>query len=569
MTDTIGRPDQQQGASAAVPGGPELFNAATWMLERTATVTPDRRALLALGKAGEPDREVSYGELQDLVRRTAAGLLASGVRAEERLLLFMADTPELVAMFLAGLYIGAVPVPVNTMLTGKDLAVLAADSRARLLAISAEFAAAAALPAASSHLHDVIVVGGDLPVEVPARVRQWEQFLADADQATHDAAVQPHPTVADSPGFWLYTSGTTGTPKGAMHRHGSLRSTAETYGADVLGIGPDDVCFSAAKLFFAYGLGNSLTFPLSVGASTILDPGRATPAAAAQILQRHRPTLFFGVPVVYAGLLADDVPAGAFSGVRLCLSAGEAMPAELCRQFMNRFGVELLDGIGSTEVLHIFLSNRPGRVRPGTTGEPVAGYQLRLEDDEGNPVPDGEPGNLYVQGESNATGYWCRTELSRRVFRGSWLRTGDTYVRSSDGYYTAMGRSDDVLKAGGIWVSPAEVEDRLLQHGDVEQVAVVGIPDAAGLDKPVACVVLRAGSTLDADELIAFCRSGLAAFKRPREIVIIEEMPRTATGKVQRFMARQLAVERLAADSSWEGSAASPGVGSSDASTSR
>jgi len=541
------------GNSPAVAGAPEPFNAASWLLE-PATATPERRALLAVGPDAEP-WSVSYGEVRELMVRTAAALVASGVRAEERLLLCMADTPELVAMFLAALHIGAVPVPVNTMLTGKDLAVLAADSRARLLAVTSEFAEAAVPPASSPHLRDVVVVGGELPAEVPARVRSWGQFLADADADSDAAAavVSPYPTGVDSPGFWLYTSGTTGTPKGAMHRHGSLRSTAETYARDVLDIQPDDVCFSVAKFFFAYGLGNSLTFPFSVGASTILDRARPTPAGAAAVLQAHRPTLFFGVPALYAGLMTADVPVDAFASVRLCLSAGEAMPAELCRRFMKRFGVELLDGIGSTEALHIFLSNRAGRVRPGTTGEPVAGYELRLEDDDGAPVPDGEPGNLYVRGDSNATGYWCRTEITRRVFRGPWLRTGDTYVRDADGYYSAMGRSDEVLKAGGIWVSPAEVEDRLMQHEDVEQVAVVGVPDAAGLDKPIACVVLRPGSGVGPADLIAFCRAGLAAFKRPREILIVEEMPRTATGKLQRFKVREFALGQLA-----QGAAAEP-----------
>lgn len=536
----------QPTSSGAASGTPEPFNAAVWLLDRNAASSPDRRALLAVGPDDE-DRSITYGELQELVRRTAAALVAAGVRAEERLLLVMADTPELVAMFLAGLRIGAVPVPVNTMLTGKDLAVLAADSRAGLLAVTSEFAANAVPSASSPHLREVVVVGGELPVEVPARVRGWDQFLADgdADAVAQDAVAQPYPTVADSPGFWLYTSGTTGTPKGAMHRHGSLRSTAETYAQDVLGIKPDDICFSVAKFFFAYGLGNSLTFPFSVGASGILDGARTTPAGTAQVLLRHRPTLFFGVPVVYAGLLAADVPVDAFASVRLCLSAGEAMPAELCRRFMNKFGVELLDGIGSTEALHIFLSNRPGRVRPGTTGEPVAGYALRLEDDDGNLVSDGEPGHLYVRGDSNATGYWCRTDITRRVFRGPWLRTGDTYSRDVDGYYTALGRSDDVLKAGGIWVSPAEVEDRLLQHDDVDQAVVVGVPDSTGLDRPVACVVLRPGSAVGAEELVAFCRAGLAPFKRPRAVLLVDEMPRTATGKLQRFKVRELALTRL------------------------
>jgi benzoate-CoA ligase family protein len=308
------------------------------------------------------------------------------------------------------------------------------------------------------------------------------------------------------------------------------------------------VCFSVAKLFFAYGLGNSLTFPLSVGASTVLSAPPPTPDAVAAILSRHRPTLFFAVPTFYAALLAADVPADAFAGVRLCVSAGEPLPAQLYRRFTGRYGVELLDGIGSTEALHIFLSNRPGRVRPGSTGEPVAGYDLRLEDDDGSPVPDGTPGNLYVRGESVATGYWCRTEITRRVFRGPWLRTGDTYVRDADGFHTCLGRSDDIMKSGGIWVSPTEVEARLVEHPDVVEVAVVSVPDADGLDKPVACAVLRPGSSVTADELVAHCRDGLAAFKRPRRVLIVDELPKTATGKLQRYRVRQFATARLTGD---------------------
>jgi len=542
-----GAPGTSTTATSAA--APEPFNAATWLLHGQAAADPRRCALRVAG-ADEPGETISYGELSSLVRRTAAALVAAGVRPEERLLLCMADTPELVALFLAGLHVGAVPVPVNTMLTGKDLVVLARDSRARMLAVTSEFTEAAVAPAASPDLRDVVVIGAErLPAAVPARVTDWDSFLAggDADPDAQRATAEPSPTVADSPGFWLYTSGTTGTPKAAMHRHSSLRSTAETYARDVLGIRPDDVCFSAAKLFFAYGLGNSLTFPFSVGGGTVLDRNRATAGRAAEIVRRYRPTLFFGVPVVYRGLLEADLPADTFASVRLCASAGEALPAELCRRFTQRFGVEVLDGIGSTEALHIFLSNRPGRVRPGTTGEPVAGYELRLEDDEGREVPDGTPGNLFVRGESNATGYWCRTEATRRVFRGPWLRTGDTYVRDADGYYTPMGRSDDVLKAGGIWVSPAEVEDRLGQHEAVAQAAVVGIPDAAGLDRLVACVVLRPGHAVEAAELIAFCRQGLAAFKRPREVLVLDTLPITATGKVQRFRLREMAVARLAA----------------------
>ena len=479
------------------------------------------------------------------------------MRAEERLLLCMADTPELVALFLGGLYIGAVPVPVSTMATARDLATLAADSKAAFLAVSQEFVAAAVDAVTVPCIREVVVAGqiSDVrpllppldtrsarPARSAARMRTLSGFLAAAGPADEDAARNADPTLADSPAFWLYTSGTTGTPKAAMHRHGSLRSTALTYGADVLGIGPDDVCYSAAKFFFAYGLGNTLTFPFSVGARAILDPARATPPRLASVLAITRPTLFFGAPTAYAAMLAADLPPDAFASVRLAVSAGESFPADLHKRFTSRFGVEVLDGIGSTEALHIFLSNRPGRVRPGTTGEVVPGYELRIEDASGQSVPDGEPGSLYVKGDSIATGYWCRSAVTRKVFRGEWLRTGDIYARDADGYYTCLGRSDDVLKVGGMWVSPAEVETRLRAHPDVEQAVVVAVPDRDGLDKPVACVVARAGTEPTEDELIAFCRAGLSAFKRPRRVLFLPEFPLTATGKVQRFRLRDHAL---------------------------
>jgi len=530
----------------------EPFNAAAWLLGRNAAATPDRVAITAIDADGS-STDVTYRELDGLAWQAAAALVASGVRAEERLLLCMADTPELLALFLGGLYIGAVPVPVSTMATAADLTALAIDSRARFLAVSSEFAAVAAGAASAGPVREVVVAGqtGDLAPLLAAarprtspRVRTLRGFLAAAGPADLAAARGAEPTLADSPAFWLYTSGTTGTPKAAMHRHGSLRSTAQTYAARVLGIRPDDVCYSAAKFFFAYGLGNTLTFPFSVGARAVLDRARATPARLASVLESTRPTLFFGAPTAYAAMLAAGLPDSTFGSVRLGVSAGEAFPADLYRRFTARFGIEVLDGIGSTEALHIFLSNRPGRVRPGTTGEVVPGYELRIEDPDGNPVPDGEPGSLQVKGDSIATGYWCRSEVSRRVFRGEWLRTGDIYARDADGYYTCLGRSDDVLKAGGLWVSPAEVETRLRAHPGVEQAVVVAVPDGDGLEKPVACVIAKAGAAPTEDELIAFCRAGLAAFKRPRRVLFLAEFPLTATGKVQRFKLREHALAR-------------------------
>jgi benzoate-CoA ligase family protein len=444
------------------------------------------------------------------------------------------------------------------MLKPKDIAGLATDSRARLVVLSSEFTGLAEGLAGRRDLADVVVLAtpaeqpaeqpagqpGELPAVPGARVRSWHAFVADGAGALEQVA-DPYPTVADSPAFWLYTSGTTGTPKGAMHRHGSLRDTAVTYARDVLAIGPDDVTFSVAKFFFAYGLGNTMTFPFSVGASTVLDRSRPSPAGAARVLREQRPTLFFAGPTFYAGLVAAGLPADAFAGVRACVSAGEAFPAPLFERFTSAFGVEMLDGIGSTEMLHIFISGRPGRTRAGSTGEIVAGYQARIVDDDGAPVPDGTPGNLWVRGSSAATGYWQRTDVSRRVFQGDWVRTGDTYVRGADGYFSSLGRTDDIIKAGGIWVSPTEVEERLRAHPEVSQAVVVAVPDETGLDKPVACVVLAEGAVVTSDGLVAFCRDGLAAFKRPRNILVFAELPQTATGKLQRFRVRELAVERL------------------------
>ena len=326
------------------------------------------------------------------------------------------------------------------MVTAKDLVTLATDSRAALIAVSPEFTGGrrrrgrpARRPRGGGHGRDRgpgAAAGAPAgPVRGSVRaVRTLRGFLAAAAPADLAAARDAPPTLPDSPAFWLYTSGTTGTPKAAMHRHVSLRSTADTYGSRVLGIRPDDVCYSAAKFFFAYGLGNTLTFPFSVGARAILDRVRATPQRLASVLASLQPTLFFAAPTAYAAMLAADLPADTFASVRLGVSAGESFPADLYQRFTDRFGIEILDGIGSTEALHIFLSNRPGRVRPGTTGEVVPGYELRIEDAAGQPVPDGEPGSLYVKGDSIASGYWSRSAVTRKVFRGEWLRTGDIYA---------------------------------------------------------------------------------------------------------------------------------------------
>ncbi len=522
---------------------PESFNASAYLLDRQLELGNGDRVAVA-----GPGGTLTYAQLARAVSRTAGGFRAAGIRPEERIVLFTADGLQMLTAFLAAMRLGAIPVPVSTMYNGEELGALLRDSRARAIVVSPEFTRAVQDAVASApEITDVVLVG-DARLDTPPGVRHrlWEALLADGFRRYGDH-IAPYDTWEESPALWLYTSGTTGTPKAAMHRHGSVRHVAETYGAQVLGIRPDDRCFSVAKLFFAYGLGNSALFPLSVGATTVLDPARPTPESVTRRLLEDRPTLFFGVPTFYAALLAADMPRDAFASVRLAVSAGEPLPAELYRRFTDRYGVEVIDGIGSTEALHIFLSNRPGQVRPGTSGTPVPGYEVRVADETGRDVPPGTPGDLLVRGPSLTTGYWCRTETTRKAFQGEWLRTGDTYLVSEDGYYTCLGRTNDMVKAGGIWVSPAEVEQCLATHPSVAQVAVVAVPDEHGLDKPVACVVPAPGATVDADELIGFCRAHLASFKRPRHVLVLDDLPKTPTGKLRRSAIRQLAQERLAA----------------------
>ncbi|MGD0700384.1 MAG: benzoate-CoA ligase family protein, partial [Trebonia sp.] len=370
-------------------------------------------------------------------------------------------------------------------------------------------------------------------------------LLSDLAAGEPDESV--YDTTADSPAFWLYTSGTTGTPKGAMHRHGSVQVVCETYGKQVLGITPLDRCLSAAKAFFAYGLGNSVLFPLSVGAACVLLPSPSRPDLIAETAVKYGATLFFGGPTFFANMLRAGLAADALGEVRLAASAGEALPAALYARWTAHFGIDIIDGIGMTEMLHIFLSNAPGDVRAGTTGVAVPGYDLKLVDEEsGQPITQaGVPGTLYVRGASSATGYWARYDASRLVFQGEWLRTGDTYVRNTDGYYECLGRTGDMIKASGIWVSPMEVETRLLSHPAVAQAVVVAAPDSDGLEKPVAYVLLGTGEAATEAELIQYCREGLPSFKRPRAVVFTDGFPTTATGKIRRVDLRSMAASVL------------------------
>jgi benzoate-CoA ligase family protein len=506
------------------------FNASAYLLDRH--ISAGRGARIALTTVAG---DVSYAELAARVRQAARGLRGLGLQAEQRVVMVMADSPEFVIVYLAAMRIGAVPVPISTMLRADDIAEILLDSRARVVAVSAVYRDAVASALSFPGVREVMAVVTDdaAPPEPIAGLPTTA-----LGQLPADAPDETYPTTADSPAFWLYTSGTTGTPKGAMHRHGAVKVVCETYGTQVLGITAEDRCLSAAKAFFAYGLGNSVLFPLSVGATAILEPAPARPDLIAERARVSGATLFFAGPTFFSNMLRAGLPPDALAGVRLAASAGETLAAPLYQRWTSHFGIDILDGIGMTEMLHIFLSNRPGHVRPGTTGVAVPGYELRVLGEDGREVPPGTPGTLFVRGESAATGYWSRYDASRQVFQGEWLRTGDTYVVDADGYYACLGRTGDMLKASGIWVSPAEVETRLLAHADVAQAVVVAANDTDGLEKPVAFVQLNPGGLADEQTLIAFCRLGLPSFKRPRRIVFVTEYPTTATGKIRRVELR-------------------------------
>ena len=482
---------------------------------------------------------VSYGELDERVRRLAAGLRAIGIRREERVLLLMQDSTDWPVSFLGAIHAGLVPVAVNTLLTADDYAYMLEHSRAQAVLVSgALLPTLTAAMVKSDHEVQKVVVSRPIAPLHPAEVA-FETFLA-----AHAAQPKPAATNADDPAFWLYSSGSTGRPKGTVHSHANPYWTNELYGKAVLGLRESDVCFSAAKLFFAYGLGNALTFPMAVGATTILMGERPTPDATFKRwtggVGGLKPTVFYGAPTGFAGMLASpQLPRASEVAMRLVSSAGEALPAELGERFKRHFGVDIVDGIGSTEMLHIFISNRPERVRYGSTGWPVPGYTIELRGDDGKPVPDGEPGDLYIQGPSSALMYWGNRAKSAETFQGGWTKSGDKYIRNDDGSYTYGGRSDDMLKVSGIYVSPFEVEATLVQHPAVLEAAVIGVPDAEGLTKTKAFVVIKPGGETTEAELKAFVKDRLAPYKYPRQIEFVADLPKTATGKIQRFKLRE------------------------------
>ncbi len=508
---------------------PRRYNAAVDLIERN--LRAGRAAKIAYY---DNTAAYSYGELAERVDRFAHAVRQLGIDVEQRVLLCLHDTIDFPTAFLGAIKAGVVPVCVNTLLTPADYEYMLQDSRARALIVSAPLLANfSALIGKLAHLKHVIVSGEEAMGHLSMR-----ELLARASPA----AAQPASTTRDDMCFWLYSSGSTGAPKGTVHAHASMIETAELYARPVLGLNSEDLDFSAAKRFFAYGLGNALSFPLAVGASTLLMAERPTPAAVFARLRRHRPSVFYAVPTLYAAMLASaELPARDEMRLRCCASAGEALPKELGERWSRHFGVDILDGIGSTEMLHIFLSNRAGDVRYGTTGKPVPGYEVRILDEQGHAVPPGQVGDLHVRGPSAAIMYWNNRERSRATFAGAWTKCGDKYLQDADGRYVYCGRSDDMLKVSGQYVSPVEVESTLIEHDAVLEAAVVGKQDDDQLVKPQAFVVLKPGARASeelAAQLQQHVKARLAPFKYPRWIEFVDELPKTATGKIQRFKLR-------------------------------
>jgi benzoate-CoA ligase len=519
-----------ESAPPADPVGavPRDYNFAADILDRNLKAGRGNKPVFI-----DPRGSWTYGQLADRVARFADVLRSRGIRRDERILICLLDSIDWPTAFLGALKAGVVAVPVNTLMTEDDYRFMLADSRARMLVVSEPlYPKFAKLIGASPDLEHVVVSGDDTHGH-----KRFEDLITSAKPEPNTAA-----TTRDDIAFWLYTSGSTGKPKGAVHVHADLRLTDDLYGGPFLGITEQDVCYSVAKLFFAYGLGNAMTFPMSVGAATVLLPDRPTPDAVAALLRKHAVTIFYAVPTFYAAFLASPAaPARSELKLRRCVSAGEALPEDVGRRWVDRYGVDILDGLGSTEMLHIFLSNRPGDVRYGTSGKPVPGYAIKLVGDDGAPVSKGEMGELLVNGPTSAIMYWNNREQSRSTFLGEWTRSGDKYIEDDDGYFVYCGRRDDMLKVSGLYVSPFEVEGALLGHPDVLEAAVVAWPDGDGLIKPKAFVVLKtpekAGDALSR-ALQEHVKTKLAPYKYPRWIEFRRDLPKTATGKIQRFKLR-------------------------------
>lgn len=519
----------------------DYFNAADYFIDRNIRQGRGHKVAIYTDH-----RNYTYNDIQKMVNKTANAMRELGLRVEDRIMIIMLDVPQYFAIFWGAIKMGAIPIPVNTMMTPSDYEFYLNDSRSRVLAVSEEL-----LPIINEikgdlpYLRDIIIISEVEGARIPFK----QKYKSAA------AIAKPALTTRDDVCFWLYSSGSTGSPKGAIHSQNDMEVTSKAYAQGTLGINENDVLFSAARMFFAYGLGNSLYFPLSVGCSVVLNPGRPTPEIVFQYLVKYRPTVFFGIPTLYGQMLQyqarldqetseaiDPNAAHPFSSIRICVSSGEALPPEIYRRWKERFGVDILDGMGSTEMGHMFLSNRPGEIKPGSTGKPVPGYELKIVDEEGGEVPQGDIGTLMVKGDSAAQAYWRKRDKSRQTMVGEWVNTGDKFYVDEDGFYWCAGRADDMLKSGGIWVSPLEVENCLVEHPAVFESAVVGSKDDKGLEKPKAFVILREGFESSEDlteELKKWVLDRLAKYKYPRWIEYVKELPKSSTGKIQRFKLRQ------------------------------
>ena len=509
----------------------ERLNAAAVLVDvHLAGGRGDKAALLC------EERTVTYRDLYEGVSRFGNTLRALGVRMEERVGILLPDIPEFPFAFFGAMKIGAVAVPMNTLLMPKDYEYLLNDSRARVLVVhQALLDRVRPVLGGLPHLEHVLVAGGEAE-----GCQRLETLMQSASPS-----LEPVDTSKDDTALWLYSSGTTGFPKGAIHLHHDMLVEADLYARGVLGLREDDVCFSVAKLFFAYGLGNGLYFALRLGGTNVLLPGRPVPGAVFDVIDRYQPTVFYSVPTSYAQLLhtAEKEGRTSLGRVRLCVSAGEPLPKPMFERWAERFGVEILDGIGSTEILHIFISNRPGRAKAGSTGEIVPGYEARILDDDGNALPPGKVGTLFIKGDSIAAGYWNKHEQNKETFHGEWINTHDKFSVDAEGFYWYAGRTDDMIKVGGMAVWPADVEATLQGHPAVLESGVAGVADEDGLTKPFAFVVLKEGhepSPALARELQDFVKSNAAMYKYPRWVKFVADLPKTATGKIQRYKLREM-----------------------------
>jgi len=514
---------------------PERLNVATVLVDSHIAAGRGEKAALICG-----ERTVTYKGLYEGVNRFGNVVKDLGVRLEERVAILLPDCPEFVFAFFGSMKVGAVAIPMNTLLKPKDYEYLLNDSRARVLVVAPSLLGAVMeIRADLKYLEHIIVAGDDpsAPLSFDALMQAASPELTPADTSKDDAA------------FWLYSSGTTGFPKGAIHLHHDMLVEADYYGRQTLGLNESDVCFSVAKLFFAYGLGNGLYFALRVGGTNVLLPGRPVSDVVFDIIDKYKPTVFYSVPTSYAALLHAAEKGGRtkLGRVRMCVSAGEPLPKPIFKKWKDRFGVEILDGIGSTEILHIFISNYPGRAKGGSTGQVVPGYEARIADDDGNELPPGEVGTLFIKGDSIAAGYWNKHEQTKTTFKGEWINTHDKFSMDAKGFYWYAGRTDDMMKVSGMAVWPADVESLLQEHPAVLESGVAGVPDHEGLIKPMAFVVLK--DTHDPSEELArelqdFVKSNTARHKYPRWIRFVDDLPKTATGKIQRYKLREMGAKK-------------------------